>query len=70
MTEGTRMKDTRAPLAERGPACNAPKDVPLPLQPSPTRTHFVSPGAVLRAAAARRATAEYLRRSSPQINPD
>jgi hypothetical protein len=65
--EATTTKNPRAPIAERGPACNAPKGEPLASQPSPSRTHFVPPGAVLRAAAARRATAEYLRRSSPQI---
>jgi hypothetical protein len=68
--EATTMKNPRAPLAELGAVhctLNHPTPAP-PVEPSTVGKHFVAPGAVLRAAAARRAGVEYLRRSSPQLN--
>jgi hypothetical protein len=64
MSESTNKTDSRAPLAELGAASSTPEP---PSAAGVQLTRFVAPGAVLRAAAARRATAEYLRRSSPQI---
>ena len=67
MIEGTTMKDTRPPLAEPGavrPTPNQPTPEPQPV-PSTVGavhcSHFVAPGAVLRAGVARRAAAEFLR---------
>jgi hypothetical protein len=68
MTEGTSTTDARARLAEPGAASSTPES---PKEQSPPagihHPRFIAPGVLLRAAAARRATAEYLRRSSPQI---
>jgi hypothetical protein len=68
MSESTTMGDSPAPLAEPGAASSTPEPPPEQSPVAGDRsTRFVAPGAVLRAAAARRAPAEYLRRSSPQI---
>jgi len=69
MTEGITSTNTPAPLVEPGAVSSTPSHQTHepPSKPSTVGKHFVAPGAVLRAAAERRAAAEYLRRSSPQL---
>jgi hypothetical protein len=71
MIEGTNATDSSAPLAEPGDVSSTPE--PPPEQPpaaGDSHARFIAPSAVLRAAAARRTVAEYLRRSSRLTNAD